>query len=126
MAEQTPAVGPSPQATPSLPVLPEERFWKRYSPHHEFPLSAVGSFALHFVGGGGLIVAALLLGAYVNAKRSPVPLQVAAIAGDPGGSNRVDGPDDGPAPGGPNPKDQLRPEQGRSGGQPKEPAPILP
>jgi hypothetical protein len=105
MAEQTPAAGPSPQAGEPLPTPPEERFWKRYSPHHEFPLSAVGSFALHFLGGGGLIAAALLLGAYVNAKRSPVPLQVAAIAGDPGTSNPLERPD----PVVPTSRDQPRP-----------------
>src|SRR5262249_8975439 len=32
---------------PKLRVPPEEKFWKRYSPHGEAPLSLVGSFALH-------------------------------------------------------------------------------
>src|SRR5438067_9637644 len=36
---------------------PEERFWQRYSPHHEAPLSGVGSFVLH-----GLVLGILILG----------------------------------------------------------------
>jgi hypothetical protein len=31
----------------ALPVLPDERFWQRYSPHHEFTLSGATSVALH-------------------------------------------------------------------------------
>src|SRR5207253_1778567 len=40
----------SPNKAPSatkLPVPPEERFWQRYSPHYEFPLSSVSSVAIH-------------------------------------------------------------------------------
>ena len=122
MAEQSAAAGPGPQAGAPLPAPPEERFWKRYSPHHEFPLSAVGSFALHFLGGGGLIVAALLLGAYVNAKRSPVPLQVAAIAGDPNSRNQLERPDRDPDSRGRAPQDQPRLEAGASQAPPTEPA----
>jgi hypothetical protein len=40
------------------PVPPDERFWKRYSPHHEFPLSSVSSIALHI-----LLLGLLALGA---------------------------------------------------------------
>jgi hypothetical protein len=40
---------------------PEERFWQRYSPHHEASLSGAGSFALHFA-----VVGVLLLTGYVG------------------------------------------------------------
>ncbi len=43
-----------------LPVPPDERFWERYSPHHEAPLSGVGSFALHFLIAGFLLLAGYL------------------------------------------------------------------
>jgi hypothetical protein len=39
-------------------VPPEESFWQHYSPHHEAPLSGVGSFALHIVICGMLLLAA--------------------------------------------------------------------
>jgi len=39
-------------STPSRPVLtPEEPFWQRYSPHHEFPLSSVGAITIYVVFG---------------------------------------------------------------------------
>jgi hypothetical protein len=42
---------------------PDEQFWVRYSPHHEFPLSTVTSVALHV-----LVIVLLLLGAWVAFK----------------------------------------------------------
>ena len=42
---------------------PEERFWKKYSPHHEAPLSGVTSFFIH-----GLVIALLLSWAFLMAK----------------------------------------------------------
>jgi hypothetical protein len=44
-----------------LLVPPEEQFWKRYSPHHEFPLSSATSFVLHLLGLGLLLLIAFLL-----------------------------------------------------------------
>jgi len=44
-------------------VPPDERFWKRYSPHHEAPLSGVSSFALHL-----LLIPLLLLIGWVKTK----------------------------------------------------------
>jgi hypothetical protein len=40
---------------------PEQRFWQRYSPHHEASLSGAGSFAVHFA-----VVGVLLLTGYVG------------------------------------------------------------
>ena len=48
----------APKNTPGQPQQPpDERFWKRYSPHHECPVSITGSIALH------VLVAAILAGA---------------------------------------------------------------
>jgi hypothetical protein len=43
---------------PTKPLLPpDERFWKRYSPHHEFPLASTTSVFLH-----GLVIGILAVG----------------------------------------------------------------
>src|SRR4051794_39845307 len=52
---------PSKPAGPGPLVPPEEKFWKRYSPHGEAPLSVAGSFAAHAICVGGMIVAAVYL-----------------------------------------------------------------
>lgn len=71
-------------------VPPEERFWKHYSPHHEFPLSATSSVVLH-----GLVLALLLAIGYLALRLGLAdankPLSVDAIAiagggGDPDGA----------------------------------------
>jgi hypothetical protein len=59
-------------ATRDTRVPPEESFWQHYSPHHEAPLSGVGSFALHCI-----IAGVLLLGGYLGwlgfASKPPRP-----------------------------------------------------
>ncbi|HYT89761.1 MAG TPA: hypothetical protein VEL76_13720 [Gemmataceae bacterium] len=64
-------------------VPPEERFWQRYSPHHEAPLSGAGSLTLH----------ALLLGALAflafrftsdHDEHKPVKIELAEIDGAEG------------------------------------------
>jgi hypothetical protein len=49
----TPPDNKAPNKPPSghkpLLVPPEEAFWKRYSPHHEFPVSGATSIALHAI-----------------------------------------------------------------------------
>lgn len=39
------------------PCLPDEKFWVRYSPHHEFPLSGMTSLVLHALAIGVLVLA---------------------------------------------------------------------
>src|SRR5262249_28203809 len=74
--------GQSPGQPARLP--PEERFWKRYSPHHEFPLSLSSSFFLHVV-----ILVVLLFGGgfllWLGLRRVRPGLPVGALVG-PGGS----------------------------------------
>jgi hypothetical protein len=68
-------------------VLPEERFWKRYSKHHELPLSVSSSIFLHVIilvllFFGGVLLA--MLGLNRNKESLPVE-QIVVIAG--GGGN---------------------------------------
>ena len=65
-----------------VPARPDERFWQRYSPHHEFPLSSVSSVMLH-----ALILLLLGLAAFIAFKlglsdraKSP-PVQVVEVSG---------------------------------------------
>lgn len=72
---------------------PDERFWKRYSPHHEFPWSTVSGIAVH------LLVFALVFG-YLKLQgrwsEKEKPLEVGAIqiaggGGDPNGEGDGEG-----------------------------------
>jgi hypothetical protein len=49
----------SSNATSTL-VPPDESLWKRYSPHHEAPLSGISSVALHVLAFGGIAMIALI------------------------------------------------------------------
>jgi hypothetical protein len=75
-------------------VPPEQRFWKRYSPHHEFPLSAVSSLMLHVL---GFFLIALVIGGFLFSIRPddrPPEVEAIVIAG---GGGRLDGADAGKA-----------------------------
>src|SRR5262249_33205414 len=49
----------STQAPPRPVAPPNERFWQRYSPRHELPLSGVGSLTLHAAALGAVVIFAL-------------------------------------------------------------------
>jgi hypothetical protein len=75
-------------------LVPEdEKFWQRYSPHHEFPLSSAASVALHV-----MAIAVLVLGAVLAAKwglgdfEKPIPI---SIMDEPGGGGQPQGNDTG-------------------------------
>src|SRR5262245_50470153 len=73
-------------ATPKGLIPPDERFWVRYSPHHELPLSGVSSFAVH-----ALVIGLLLLCAYPLAHLFTRPahsVPVEAVQLEPGGGPR--------------------------------------
>src|SRR5437870_1088365 len=92
---------PPPTANPlRLPVPPEEKFWKRYSPHHEAPLSGVSSMASHIV----LILMILMIGWVASkvkdeAANRSLPVDVVRVnspgggGSPPGIGNRPGGPD---------------------------------
>jgi hypothetical protein len=82
-------------------VPPEERFWKRYSPHHEFPLSSVGSVVLHILSIGALVVIAYLITrTHGEGQAKPPIISVVALGdGKPnnaGGRSEPDGRTDTP------------------------------
>lgn len=77
-------------------ILPEEHFWKCYSPQNEFPLSGACTIALH-----GLLIGALVLVAYVRSlpqnvqALEPPRMDVVEISGG-GGTDGFGGPGVGP------------------------------
>lgn len=80
---------PQKPGSPPVPLAPpDEQFWDKYSPHHEFPLSSVGSVALHI--GGLALLAGLLFLAYrsTTSDKTPVPMRVMTVTGGegPGGA----------------------------------------
>jgi hypothetical protein len=83
-------------ATPNQGRLPpEEKFWVRYSPHQEMPLSAITSFALHVLTIGGLILLAWLGWLGFSKSTGSVPVEVVRFQPGGGGGKR-DGVGDGP------------------------------
>jgi hypothetical protein len=81
---QPPATTEKKVATAPQPLVPpEERFWQRYSPHHEFPLSGALSITLHAVALG---VLAYLAFRFTSEREEdkPVRIEVAEIDGAEG------------------------------------------
>jgi hypothetical protein len=98
-------------------TLPEEEFWKRYSPHYEFPLSSVSSFALHAVGIAFLIL--LVVVAFQIWKEPPSP-DIDAIAIEGGGGGLPGGVGGGPGSGDAQPRENV-PDPA----DPKKPVPSV-
>jgi hypothetical protein len=64
-------------------VPPEERFWQRYSPHHEFPLSGAASVTVHALILGALAFLAFRLFSDDETRR-PVKIDMVEIDGADG------------------------------------------
>jgi hypothetical protein len=77
----------TPTATRQKSLLPpEERLWKRYSPHHEGPLSAAGSLALHALVIGALAYLAFRATQWQDDELNKPPrMEVVEIQGGDGG-----------------------------------------
>jgi hypothetical protein len=77
-------------------VPPEEQFWKRYSAHHEFPLSTASSILLHALVFTVLIVGWAILSHYGLLGGTPKPeigaLEMSPGGGDGGQPDGIDGP----------------------------------
>lgn len=78
--------------TKKTPVPPDEKFWKRYSPHHEAPVSGVTSLTIHILIPCLIAIYFFVFGKYLQDKSKPIPLGVVAIGnpnsgggGNPGG-----------------------------------------
>jgi hypothetical protein len=77
----------APKPLPGPLAPPDERFWERYSPHYEFPLSSIGSVAMH-VGFLVLFLGALyLLSRMTISDTTPVPMRAISVMGDGDGED---------------------------------------
>jgi hypothetical protein len=73
---------PASKAPPGPLAPPEEQFWERYSPHYEFPLSSVGSVALHIAALVLFLGALWLLSRMTLLDTTPVPMRAVSVAGE--------------------------------------------
>ncbi|MFO0927029.1 MAG: hypothetical protein U0736_08300 [Gemmataceae bacterium] len=80
----------------ALRVPPEEQFWKRYSPHGQAPLSLAGSFALHALAVGGMILAGLYLASLFDAPARSLPVEPVRMVIEGGGGGSKTGVGGGP------------------------------
>src|SRR5438876_751218 len=103
-----------PTGRPMLP--PEERFWERYSPHNEAPLSGVSSTVLHILI-LGLLLGIIWVNSYFKLDEEHRSLPLEPIKFDNGGSNRGDR--DGTGVGRAN-DNQIGPERPIEGDRPDE------
>jgi hypothetical protein len=90
---QTEGRPPNPQLVP-----PDERFWQRYSPHAEFPLSSVGSLTLHLLLFGILGLIAWLGAMLFSHGNRSLPVEAVRLDLGGGGGNphgQGDGPNNG-------------------------------
>src|SRR5262245_25138569 len=87
---------PSASKKPAGLLPPEEKFWQRYSQHHELPLSTLGSVTLHALVGVFLVV---VVAHYLARSHDKEPLPIEAITIDGGGGGDVGGVGDGPGTG---------------------------
>ncbi len=85
MSTGSPSTGSKPTSVPSLP--PDEEFWEKYSPHYEFPLSSIGSIAMHI--GMVLVFIGLLwlLAKFTIADKAAVPMRAMTLVGDGDGED---------------------------------------
>jgi hypothetical protein len=95
MSTAAPASPAKAAAAKNQLVPPDEQFWKRYSPHYEFPLSGVSSFALHLL----VVGLATLLFMMPWIGREPEPMELDEVVWDGGGGGSPDGIGDGPGKG---------------------------
>jgi hypothetical protein len=89
---------------------PEEKFWKRYSPHHEFPLAGMTSLCVH-----ALVLGFLLLGglAFLLRERDdaarPASMDVVMVSSG-SGNDGAEGAEGAPGlPGAPGPEEAVKP-----------------
>lgn len=76
MATTTPT---KPSAGPLAP--PPEEFWDKYSPHYEFPLSSVGSVAMHVAAVGVFVLVMYLLAQLSFSDKVMPPMRPMTVTG---------------------------------------------
>lgn len=87
MSQAAPPSDKSGKSASSPLAPPDERFWQRYSPHAEFPLSGAGSFVLHILIFGLLGLMAWLGTILFNNSSRTLPVEAVVLSGG-GGSRR--------------------------------------
>jgi hypothetical protein len=75
------------------PTPPDEKFWIRYSPHYEMPLSWVGSGAIHFLLFGLLVLFWIALPLLFRSN-APVEIDTVRLDANGGGGGNVNGAGD--------------------------------
>jgi hypothetical protein len=70
---------------------PDERFWKRYSPHYELPISSGTSLAVHVLVITVLVVGGILATRFGLGDSLPPPAEAIVIAGGGGKPEGVEG-----------------------------------
>lgn len=88
MSATTPPTKPVPEPLSTTP--PPERFWEKYSPHYEFPISTVATGVLHVLAVAAVIIIATRL--MRPDEKTPVPIRsvtvtdgaLGGLAGDQG------------------------------------------
>src|SRR5262245_36515401 len=76
------AAPPPARPVPGPLAPPEEQFWEKYSPHYEFPLSSVGSVAMHIAALVFFLGAMWLLARLTISDKTPVPMYAMSVHGD--------------------------------------------
>src|SRR5438093_666778 len=86
MSASAPAADP--RSASSQPLIPpEEKFWQRYSPHSEAPLSGVTSTVLHVLALGLLLLVIWVQSMLkLDETNKSLPLEPIRLAGGGGGS----------------------------------------
>lgn len=82
-----PASSPAPKAPPGPIAPPGDEFWEKYSPHYEFPLSSIGSIAMHVAGVAIFLLLLWLLSRLSISDTQPVPMIGITVDGDGSGEN---------------------------------------
>jgi hypothetical protein len=124
----TTTVSPEEVRSPQGLLPPDEKFWKRHSPHGEAPLSLAGSIAVHVLAAGVLLVFAVYVASLFVRSAPSLPVEAIRVVGDNGPG--VPGEPGNVGPDGPGPRENV-PEVGPGTGDNdppgnEEPKPLPP
>ncbi|HEY7156648.1 MAG TPA: hypothetical protein VH575_21950, partial [Gemmataceae bacterium] len=88
MSQTLPAAEKNAASLAKQPLVPpDERFWQRYSPHGELPLSGAGSLALHLLIIGLMLLSAWLAYAVFSHTTRSLPVEAVRLDLGGGGGN---------------------------------------
>jgi hypothetical protein len=102
-------LAPAKNGQPLVP--PDEKFWKRYSPHHEFSLSSMTSVALHVFVIAVLVVAGVLAARWGFDSDKPLPLETFPGGGGGNPDGEANGIPKQPPRHGAETADQVKPDE---------------